>query len=827
MIADYPVQSVIPDVCQALLHQGIALLQASPGAGKSTILPLHLMNESWLNGRKIIMMQPRRLAARSVAQRLAEQLQEDPGGQVGYRIRLDTCVSSRTRIEVVTEGILSRMMQSDPALEEAGLLIFDEFHERNIHADVALALALQVRQLLRPDLRILIMSATLPAETLIKSLNNIQVIRTSDRLFPVEIIYDEQQNNEPVWERAAVAVRKALREHEGDILVFLPGAREIVRTRQMLEQGATPALVVPLHGELPVSHQQSAILPDRLGRRKVVLATNIAETSLTIEGIRVVIDSGWMRKAVYDPRSGLTRLVTQRITLDSAGQRAGRAGRTAPGVCYRLWTKATHDQLKPERKPEIEEADLSAVVLMALNWGVKDIYELPWITPPPQAAVSQAYDLLEVLGAVQNRKITERGKKMASLPAHPRIAHLLTMNFLSDNQAALAADISALLEERDILRESSETDLTLRVEMLRRFRAGKSGIVDYSLIQRIVRLSAQWRAFLGVDEDNGPINSNEVGYLLLQAYPDRVACQIKPGSSRYRLRTGRVVYVEDSDALSVHRWIVAAHADAGAQEGKIFLAAPINDFDLVEIAHELDTVYWDEVRQMIVGLREQRIGSLVLNAVPLHDIPLAQRLQVLCSEIRNRGLQWLGWDDEHDQWCNRVMSLRRWRPEEAWPDVSMETLIKQLECWLAPFLTDIYRREDFKRISIADALQTLIPLHLQQSLNRLAPQRLEVPSGSRIAIRYKSDGSEPHMEVRLQECFGLMQTPTVNNGHTPVVMHLLSPGYKPVQVTQDLPSFWRNTYPIVRKELMRRYPKHAWPENPEKAQAVRGVLRMK
>lgn len=821
----YPVLSVLPDVRKALEHNGIVLLQASPGAGKSTVLPLYLLDEPWLQGRKIIMLQPRRLAAKAVAHRLAEQLNEMPGEQVGYRIRLDTCVSPRTRLEVVTEGILSRMMQSDPGLEEAGLLIFDEFHERSIHADVALALALHVRELLRPDLRILIMSATLPADTLLGPLNNPPVIQTPDRNFPVEIVYDLLQNQEPVWQRTASAVRKAIVEHGGDILAFLPGTREIMQTAAILEDAGLSAIIYPLYGELPVHRQQQALLPDKQGRRKVVLATNMAETSLTIEGVRVVVDSGLVRQPVYDPRSGLTRLETQRITRDSADQRAGRAGRTAPGVCYRLWTKATHGQLKPERKPEIEEADLSAVLLLTLDWGIKDIYELPWITPPPAGAVAQSLELLRSLGAIDEKGLTARGRKMASLPAHPRIAHLLTMDFSSGSQAALAADIAALLEERDILRGSTETDFTLRVEALRRFRNNKSSVDEHSPVQRVVRLAAQWRKALGVKEDNGTVNGRDVGYLLLQAYPDRIACRLQPGSTRYRLRSGRLVYLGERDSLTANKWIVVADAEAGAAEGRVFLATGVAEDDLYEMAEVTEITRWDDEREMIVAVRENRIGTLVLSSTQLVGIPEEQRIKVLCNVIREKGLKWVGWNEEHDHWCNRVMSLKKWRPDENWPEVAMPVLMDKLEIWLAPFLTNMYRKEDFKHLELTNVLSTLIPFDLIQNFERLAPERLKVPSGSRIKLHYKPDGSAPHVEVRLQECFGLMQTPTVNEGRVPVVLHLLSPGFKPVQVTRDLHSFWRNTYPSVRKELMRRYPRHAWPENPESAQPVRGVVR--
>jgi ATP-dependent helicase HrpB len=823
--SDYPVIAVIADIRKALAHQGIALLQAAPGAGKSTVLPLHLLDEPWLSKRKIIMLQPRRIAARAVAQRLAEQLGEEPGATVGYRIRFDTCVSASTRIEVVTEGILARMLQSDPAIEDAGLLVFDEFHERNIHADTALAMAIQVRQLLRPDLRLLVMSATLPAARLLRPLGNPPVIEAPGRSYPVQVVYEPYTNDDPVATRVAAAVLKAFRAHEGDILAFLPGAREINQAKELLDKAGIPAKVCLLYGDLPLPQQREAIAADPQCRRKVVLATNIAETSLTIENVRVVVDCGLARVALFDPRSGLTRLQTQRITRDSAEQRAGRAGRIAPGVCYRLWTAATQHQLQTERKPEIEEADLTAVLLQVLRWGAKHVYELPWITPPPTGAVAQALELLSMLGAVDERGLTSRGKKMAEIPVHPRLAHLLTFDFTSSQQAALAADIAALLDERDILGNHSQADFVLRVEALRKFREGRTTSLQHGRMQRVADLAALWRRWLNVREDNSPVKPREVGYLLLQAYPDRLARQLHPQSARYRLRTGKLGFLDAHDPLVTNKWLVAAHADAGPVEGKIFLAAAVAEEDLADMATPHEVVRWDEQKEMVTALTEHRIGALVLKSEPLTVMPGATRAAVLLNVVREKGLAWLGWAEQHEQWCNRVLSLRQWRPDEPWPDVQPAMLMKELEVWLAPFLEGVSRREELKKLPLTDALNTLLTPEQQRALEKLAPERISVPSGSFVKIFYKSDGQLPHMEIRLQECFGWVHTPTINQGRTPVVMHLLSPGFKPVQVTQDLQSFWQHTYPVIRRELMRKYPKHAWPDDPIRAVAVRGPVR--
>jgi ATP-dependent helicase HrpB len=819
---EYPVLDIVDELKKKLSDHRIVILQAPPGAGKSTVLPLHLMNESWLANKKMIMLEPRRLAAKSVAERLADLNNEQAGETIGYRVRFDTKVSANTRIEVVTEGILTRMIQRDNSLEETGLLIFDEFHERSLHADLALALSLQIQHVLRNDLRILIMSATLDGEYLSSLLNGAPMVTSSGRQFPVEYKYLIQESDTPVASRMNAAIRKALRDEQGDILAFLPGAGEISRTQQLLQDDGVGAIIHPLYGDLPFKQQQQAILPRTDGQRKIVLATSIAETSLTIEGIRVVIDSGWSRVPRFDPRSGLTRLETIRVTKDAADQRAGRAGRLGPGVCYRLWTEGTQRNLIPQRKPEILEADLAPLLLELSQWGVKDVNELTWITSPPIGAVSQARELLQQLDALDEAGvITSRGKEMLRLPTHPRIAHLL----LEGDKSSLAADVAALLEERDPLQKESGADFSLRIEALRKWRSGEKVFAERNVLERIEKLSANWRSILNIAVDNGNVSDAAIGKFLIAAYPERIALQQGNHSERYKLANGRSVKLPDHDPLLREKWLCIAQLDAGGKEGKIFMAAPVHEDDLFELASTQEVVRWDDERGVVQGLVEKRVGGLVLESKPSKNISEEQRIKTLIEVIRREGLQLLNWDEAEEQWQSRVASLRSSRASEPWPDVSSNHLLDTLQEWLAPYLINVSRKQELERLDKHAILTSILPWELQSKLDTLAPLHIKVPSGSQIKVQYFSDGRSPIMEVRLQEMFGLLDTPTINEGRIKVLLHLLSPGYKPVQVTQDLKSFWQTTYHEVRKELRMRYPKHHWPEDPWTAEAVRGVKK--
>lgn len=832
----YPVLEVVPQLKEKFVQQKTIILQAPPGAGKSTILPLQLLNESWLYNKKIIMLEPRRLAARSVAIRMANLLDEDIGQTVGYRVRFENVVSKKTRIEVVTEGILTRMIQSDNSLEGVGLVIFDEFHERSLQADLALALCNQSQTILRDDLRILIMSATLDGEKISAILNQAPILTSLGRQFPNTIKYSAPDKSDSLSVSTARIIKKALSEQRGDILVFLPGAGEIQRVAGMLEEDHVSALVVPLYGDLPFKKQQDAILPHPQGLRKIVLATSIAETSLTIEGITTVVDSGYARVPRFDPRSGLTRLETVRVTKDAADQRAGRAARLGPGVSYRLWSEATHHTLQATRQPEILEADLATFVLELANWGIQNLNELTWITPPPEGAVKQARELLHNLEALDENKITARGKEMLKLPTHPRIAHMLLTSPPSPLQrergvlqgwgeVALGTDIAAVLEERDPLPKESGADLSLRIEMLRKWRSGERVSAERNVLERIERLAASWRRIFKIELDNrAPIDS-EVGRLVAEAYPERIAQQQEKQSLRYKLANGRIVKLPDHDPLMREAWLSVAHLDAGSNEGKIFLAAPLNEKDLFHRAQEVETVKWDAERGMIVATLEKRIGNTVLSTKPLTKIPDDQRTKILCDALREEGLKLLGWGETQQEWQARVQNVRNWRPDENWPDVSEAYLLQSAEEWLAPYITQVSKRIDFQRLDLQNIVAGLLPWDLTNKLDKLAPVRIQVPSGSQIKVNYFLDGRPPVIEVRLQEMFGLLETPTVNEGRTKILLHLLSPGYKPVQVTQDLKSFWQTTYHEVRKELRMRYPRHHWPEDPWTAEAVRGAKR--
>jgi ATP-dependent helicase HrpB len=823
----YPVLEVVGQLKQSLAENRIVILQAPPGAGKSTVLPLQLVNESWLSGKKIIMLEPRRLAARSVAMRMASLLEEEVGQSVGYRVRFENKVSEQTRIEVVTEGILTRMIQRDNSLENTGLVIFDEFHERSLQADLALALSLQVQQVLRDDLRILIMSATLDSEKLSALLSHAPVVTSLGKQFPVTVRYLVPEPHSHISIQMTKAVRKALREEPGDILCFLPGAGEIMRTAELLANENTGCEIFPLYGDLSFSKQQQAILPHPEGRRKIVLATSIAETSLTIEGIGVVIDSGYSRVPKFDPRSGLTRLDTVRLTKDAADQRAGRAGRLGPGVCYRLWSESIQFNLVPNRIPEILDADLAPFVLELSEWGVNDVNELTWITRPPAGAIQQATDLLYQLEALDKNKITPRGKEMLRLPTHPRMAHMLLKASVSPHLLATASDVAALLEERDPLMKEAGADLTLRLEILRKWRSGERVNADRNVLERIEKLAASWRKLFKISVDNSVIADTETGKLLMEAYPERIARQADKNSERFKLKNGRTARLPDHDPLTRETWLVIAQLDAGSGEGKIFMAAPVAEDDLLAIAEEIETVRWDYDREMLLASTEKRIGNLVVSARPLSKISQEARTSVLINIIREKGLNFLEWDEGQRKWQAQVMSLRAWRKNEPWPDVSDENLLRSLDVWLSPFLINVNKRSELVRLNWNEILQTLLPWELNSKLEQLAPSRIQVPSGSMVAVYYFQDGRPPVIEVRLQEVFGLLETPSVNEGRQKLILHLLSPGYKPVQVTQDLRSFWTNTYAEVRKELRTRYPKHSWPEDPWTAQAVRGIKKKK
>ncbi len=820
-----PIQKIVPEIKSNLALHNTIILQAPPGAGKSTVLPLELLNEPWLKGKKIIMLEPRRLAAKSVALRMASLLNEQAGNRVGYRVRFDSKISKQTKIEVLTEGILTRMLQQENTLEDFGLIIFDEFHERSLHADLALALCREMQQVLREDLRILIMSATLDGEKLSSLLNNAPILTSLGRQYPISFQYLPSENDVPVHIQMAKAIRKAIKEHEGDILAFLPGSGEIQRTLELIEQDSYNNISIQaLYSDLSLQKQQEAIQPNVNGKRKVVLATSIAETSLTIEGIKIVIDSGYSRVPQFDSKTGLTRLNTIRVTQDIATQRAGRAGRLGPGTCIRLWNESSQQHLVAHRNPEILEADLAPTLMELAQWGIEDVQTLCWLTSPPISAVNQATNILKELDAIKEKKITERGKEMLRLPTHPRIAHLL-LEGQKFKLTALATDIAAILEERDPLKKDAGANLTLRIEALRKWRNKNYVEADKNILERIERLASQWRKHFSIQQDNTMPIDEEIGKLLAAAYPERIAKQ-RSQSHLYRLANGKVAKLSEHDTLSHVPYLAVAHLDGGTKEGNIYLAAPLSIEDITHLAIEKKEVSWDAQNGILIARNEKRIGNIILDSKVISTIPEEDRIKILCEVIRKEGLSLLRWTDEVNEWKARISSIFIWRPNEDWPNLSNQHLLDTLEDWLAPYITKIKKREDFLTLDLYSILSSRLTYQQTQLLNANAPSKLNVPSGSMISISYQADGSSPVLAVRLQEMFGLVDTPSVNEGRTKVLLHLLSPGYKPVQITQDLKSFWKNTYPEVRKELRIRYKRHHWPEDPWTAEAMRGAKKM-
>ncbi len=818
---DLPITEVIKDVKTQLSQHNRLIVNAPPGAGKSTLLPLALLGTSWLGDQKIIMLEPRRLAARAIAHRMSDLLGETVGQTVGYRVRFDTRISEKTKIEVVTEGILTRMLQSDNALEGFGLVIFDEFHERSLHADLALALSIQCQQVLRPELRLLVMSATLNMPEL-EHLLQCQSVISKGRQYPVDVRYTGESDLKMIPELAARAILLATREQSGDILAFFPGEGEIRRCEALLSKELRDIALHPLYGQLPQNKQLAAIFPDKRERRKVILATSIAETSLTIEGISTVVDSGFSRKARFDPGSGLSRLETIPVSRDTADQRAGRAGRLGPGVCYRMWTNATQAKLQSYTTPELMEADLSNLVLELANWGIADPLDLNWITPPPNGHILQARELLQELGALEDGRITDHGKRILSLPCHPRIAHMILEASEMDLET-LASDIAAFIEERDPLQEAG-IDLSIRVETLRRLRSENRVSGRF---KRIEKVAESYRILMKTNADDGPVDPYEVGLILSLAYPERIACARPGNNAQFQLANGRYAMVGHRDDLAHEPWLAVASMDARDGLGKIFLAAPLNPKDLAPLVKEREVITWDTRKGGLIASKDLRIGNIVLQSKPLQDPDPDKLKAAIIEAIKKDGERLLNFDEEVKQWQLRVNALQNWNPENGWPDVSTAYLLDTCKAWISPYLDEVKTPEDLHEINLREVLHYTLTIEKQQLLNKLAPLKIEVPSGSSVQLAYRNNGEPPVLSVRLQEVFGLEDTPRINDGKQEVLLDLLSPGFKPVQRTSDLKSFWSNAYFEVRKELKRLYPKHYWPEDPWTAEAVRGVKRSK
>jgi ATP-dependent helicase HrpB len=816
--AALPIDAVLPELQRALAAHPAAVLEAPPGAGKTTRVPLALLSAPWLEGRSIVMLEPRRLAASNAARFMARLLGEKVGQTVGYAIRYERKVSRATRIEVVTEGILTRRLQTDPELNGVGLVIFDEFHERNLNSDLALALCRDAQLGLRDDLKILVMSATLDAGPVAHLLGDCPRISSQGRAFPVSVRYLGQEPQGRVGDYVPAAVRRALSESSGDVLVFLPGAAEIRRCASALSDLEAEVDIRPLYGDLPFAEQERAILPGP--RRKVVLSTNIAETSLTIDGVAVVIDAGFERRPRFDAARGMTTLETVRISVASAAQRTGRAGRLGPGVCYRLWTEGTQGTLLPFTPPEIRGADLAPLALELARWGVQDVGQLAWLDPPPAGHLAGAQALLRLLGALDERgKLTPLGAEMASLPAHPRLARLL-LAARKNGSAGLGADLAALLGERnpgggDGPSQASASDLLDRLERLRH-RGGEAA----------ARAARYFREKLGVTGAEPAPDAAGVGRLLAVAYPDRIGREREPGSGRYLLSAGFGARLAPCSAVKNGEWLVAVEVVAKpGGEGEIRLASRISRETVEELfgktlewQRELD---WDERIGRVVAREVRRLGALLLQERPASATE-TDVVPALLAVIRRKGLDLLDWSPAARQLRARGQLLAAHRL--GWPDLSDGALLATAETWLAPHLAGVTSLAALRRVDLCAALQGLFGWQRQQELARLAPERLEVPSGSHIRLDYEAS-DDPVLACKLQELFGLAETPRVAGGAVPVLIHLLSPAGRPLAVTRDLRSFWDSVYPEVKKEMKGRYPRHPWPDDPWNAVATRHIKR--
>ena len=836
-----PVEEILDLLKQRLCDGNEVVLQAPPGAGKTTLVPLALMHESWLANKKILMLEPRRIAAKTAAFRMAGLINEAPGQTIGYRMRLDTRVSSRTKIEVITEGILTRMLQQDPSLEEVGLVIFDEFHERSLDSDLALALCLKGRSLFRSNdnpLKILVMSATLDSNALSQMLSDAPLVKSEGKAYPVDIIYGQSRKpKERIVERMVATIKQSLDENpNSSVLAFLPGQGEIHRTADALANWLVESKIKgihlrPLFGNLSIQEQQAAIAPladKQSNDQKVVLATNIAETSLTIEGVDVVVDCGLAREPKFDPTTGMTSLQTIKISKASSIQRAGRAGRMRPGKCYRLWSSDQQQQLAPHGTAEISKADLAPLALQLLQWGVDHPRELDWLDPPPKGHWQQAMDLLKSLGAIERKAsawvLSGYGQTMASLPVHPRLAHLLACG-AETGSIKPASLLASLLSDRDPFSQDNP-DISHRLDIL----TGEAHCPPQhqGWLHRSRQLAQQFADQLSKLKLAGkltrPLNKAQLpGYLLACAYPDRIARRRHSGG--YQLANGRSANLTVQNHLGKSHWLAVAEVSgiAGGKGDVIRSAATLdenlfstvlNDFVRSETIAE-----WDKKTSRFVAEEQQKIGALVLHRTSLKTVPLEAKRTALIRYIQKQGLQILPWAKEHHQWCARVSLLRSNDKNSHWPDLSQQALFDSLEVWLAPFLDKVNLLQDFRKLDMKQILDAMLPYEKHQQLNKLAPVRISVPSGSSIAIDYTE--SPPVLAVKLQEMFGCEQTPTVVAGKVPLLVHLLSPAGRPLQITQDLAGFWRSSYHDVKKEMKGRYPKHPWPDDPLIAVATR------
>ncbi|MEZ4378901.1 MAG: ATP-dependent helicase HrpB [Gemmatimonadales bacterium] len=828
-----PVDAVLPELLSALADRGIAVLEAPPGAGKTTRVPPALLQAEWRGDGRILLLEPRRLAARAAARRIAAELGESLGHTVGFRVRGESVSSRDTRLEVVTEGVLTRMLQDDPSLPGVAAVVFDEFHERSLPGDVGLALVLGATRVLRDDLRVVVMSATLDGGRVAALLGDAPRITSAGKLFPVETRFDPAPDPRRLEGHIAAVVRELLATETGSVLVFLAGAGEIRRIEGMLDGTLPPDVDLrPLHGGMDARAQDAAIAPSSPGRRKVVLATNVAETSLTIDGVRVVVDSGFERVSRFSPRTGMTRLETTRITRASADQRRGRAGRLGPGIAVRCWSAGEDAGLVPHARAAILEADLTGLALDLAAAGFPDPSELPWLDPPPAAAYAVARALLHDLGALDARHhLTPHGRDLLDLGVHPRLAHMLIRAAARGRPALdLATTIAALAEERDILRgegRAPPTDLQLRIDAVTRDLDGAllgGATVDRGAVQRVREAARLLRQRVGrVAVEDGDLPG--AGGLASLAWPDRVARR-RDAPGRFLLRSGRGVQLFADDPLAHADWIVALEVDDAGREGRVLRALELAADDAAALVAEGATIEeriaWDAATASVLAVRRLTLGAIVVREDALGSPDPARVAAALAAGIRASGIAALPWTPSARRLRERLAFLHHHDP--TWPDVSDAALTDALEGWLLPHAIGVRRLADLGRLDLADAIRSLLPWARRARLDALAPERLTVPSGSTVAIDY-ADPEAPVLAVRLQEVFGLQETPRLLEGRVPVVMHLLSPARRPVQVTRDLASFWREGYFDVRKDLRGRYPKHRWPDDPLTAPPSASVRR--
>ena len=828
-----PIQDALPSLLAALASGRRALLQAPPGAGKSTLVPIALHEAAWLEGRKLIMLEPRRLAARAIATRIAHLLREPVGGRVGYRTRFETRVGRTTRIEIVTEGILTRMLQRDASLADYACVVFDEFHERSINADLGLALALESQESVREDLRIVVMSATLDLQPLARLLGEPPIVSASGRSFDVQTHYAARRPEHSLEQHAARVVGAAMAAHDGDVLCFLPGAPEIRRLQRVLESAGLPrnVRVLPLYGELDASAQDAALAVAPVGQRKIVLATSIAETSLTIDGVRIVIDAGLTRYAEFDPATGMSRLATVKVSQSAADQRRGRAGRLSAGVCYRLWSEGAQLALAPHTDPEILRADLAPLALELALWGATDAMSLRWLDPPPAAHLAQARDLLHRLEALDELgRITAHGRALGGAGAHPRLAHML-IKAPGQGAGRLACDLAAILSDRDVVKAAPgqrDADIRLRVAALADGGASlPPGLqADAGALRQAARRAAQWRNDLRCAADTAD-RDTAVGVLLALAYPDRIA-RSRGAGGRYLLSNGRGAHFGEPQALAKSQFLVAAELDGAEREARIFLAAPIDLADLerlfaarIELRSE---IIWDDRQNAVRARRERRLGALVLDSAELEAADPDGMRAAMLTGLRQLGIGSLPWTRDLRQFQARVALMRAAGvpAPDPWPDLGDDALLAGLDEWAPPWVDGCTRRDHLGRVDLAHALHGRLTRKQQDILAREAPAQLRVPSGSNVAIDYL-DGAIPTVSVRLQEVFGLTATPCIAAGRMPLLLKLLSPAQRPVQVTRDLVSFWNKGYHEVKKDLKGRYPRHYWPDDPHEAAPTRRV----